>query len=74
MKNIALYLLIILTAGLGSCRKRCDCTRKWDRKETYVRGDLVSHKGRCWEAREQGSGIEPGPWMHNGNDIWVECD
>jgi len=33
----------------------------------------VSHDGKCWVAVAQGRGIEPGPWMQNGNDIWELC-
>ena len=69
------HLLIIssITVLLSSCQKKCDCTQNWDSSITYVNDDLVSHDGKCWVAVAQGRGIEPGPWMQNGNDIWELC-
>lgn len=71
--------LMILTIGitglalLGACRKKCNCSQIWDADTTYVKKDLVYFEGKCWIAKAQGRGIEPGPWLENGNDIWVIC-
>ena len=74
MRN-TLFLLIILSAIINtSCQKKCDCSENWDSNLTYVKNDLVLYNDKCWEAIGQGRGIEPGPWLENGNDIWEECN
>lgn len=67
----------VLSIGLVliSCNKNdCNCTNAWDSNTTYIENDLVSHNQKCWIALAQGKGIEPGPWLQNGNDIWEECN
>lgn len=66
--------LFSITLMFTSCSKSdCNCTNPWDINTTYFEDDLVSHNQKCWIAIAQGKGIEPGPWLYNGNDIWVEC-
>lgn len=71
MKN--LIVLIFLSSFIISCGNSCDCNQNWDSTLIYVQDDIVSYDGKCWIAISQGKGIEPGPWLENGNDIWEEC-
>jgi len=73
MRIIAFNLIIALSFFTISCKKKCDCTQAWDSSITYVKDDLVTYDSKCWKAVAQGRAIEPGPWLHNGNDIWEEC-
>jgi len=73
MRSILFVLIIVISIFTASCQKKCDCTQSWDSSFTYVKNDLVSYDGTCWKAAAQGRGIEPGPWLQNGNDIWEEC-
>ncbi len=70
------FFLILLSTTLlfTSCKKACNCSETWDNDKTYVKNDLVLHDGTCWKSKAQGKGIEPGPWLENGNDIWKECE
>ncbi len=68
--KIVFSIILIITSCV---KKNCNCTVTWDSSITYVKNDLVSYNQKCWIAQGQGKGIEPGPWLQNSNDIWVEC-
>ena len=74
MRKVLFILTLVINIFIASCQKKCDCSQSWDSSLTYVKNDLVSYDGKCWEAVAQGRGIEPGPWLQNGNDIWEECN
>ena len=74
MRNGFFTLILVICIFIISCEKKCDCNQSWDSSLTYVKNDLVSYDGKCWKAVAQGRGIEPGPWLQNGNDIWEECN
>ena len=74
MKKPFLAITFLLGTLAISCNQTCDCSEPWDETVTYVKNESVSHNGQCWEAVAQGRGLEPGPWLQNGNDIWEECD
>lgn len=73
MKTIIITTSLFSLSLLYSCNKDCNCTSSWSSTQTYSKGDLVSWNGTCYKAVAQGRGIEPGPWMQNGNDIWEVC-
>jgi len=73
MKKSLFIVSIIAITMLASCKKECACSQNWDSTITYVEDDLVLYNGTCWIAVGQGKGIESGPWLANGNDIWEEC-
>ncbi len=73
MKNLLFVLALVFGIFTTSCNKKCNCNQSWDSTVTYYKNDLVSYNGQCWIAVAQGKGIEPGPWLQNGNDIWEEC-
>lgn len=68
-------IITLLFLVLISCNKEpeCNCVNDFDETITYVENDFVFHDGTCWRAEAQGRGIEPGPWLQNGNDIWRAC-
>lgn len=74
MTKKILALSIIISVFTISCKNECDCTQDWDSSLQYSKSDLVSYDGKCWRAIAGGRGIEPGPWLENGNDIWEVCE
>ena len=74
MRKVLFILPLVISIFITSCQKKCDCSQSWESSLTYVKNDLVSYDGKCWKAVAQGRGIEPGPWLQNGNDIWEECN
>jgi hypothetical protein len=75
LKKVAFINVFNIALVLVSCNKSdCNCTNPWDINTTYIEDDLVSHNQKCWIAIAQGKGIEPAPWLYNGNDIWEECN
>ena len=74
MRKLLFILSIVVSTFNTSCQKDCACSESWDSNLTYVKNELVSYNGKCWIASAQGRGIETGPWLQNGNDIWEECN
>ncbi len=68
------FALLVIISFLHSCNNNCDCSEEWDSSITYVIDDLVSHNDTCWVSKGRGRGVKPGPWLENGNDIWLVCD
>lgn len=73
LKKVFLILLIITTL-LTSCNNDCNCSEDWDASLRYFPDDLVLHNDTCWISIGTGTGIDPGPWLQNGNDIWIPCE
>lgn len=69
-----LLVLLVITAILTSCNDNCNCSEEWDVNIQYLKDDMVSYEGTCWVAIAGGWGVEPGPYLEDGNDIWFECE
>jgi len=69
-----LLTLSITAASLTSCKNDCNCSENWEASIRYSTGDLVFHNDTCWICRGGGRGIEPGPFLENGNDVWFQCE
>lgn len=74
MLSRKLLILLLLTVFLIGCKDKCDCNEGWDNNIQYLIDEKVSHNGKCWIAVLGGRGIEPGPFLENGNDVWIECE
>ena len=81
LSNDILYALhvengdTVLNCSLEKVDFNCQCTGNvFDPTLSYNQFDVVEHNGSCWEALAQGRGITPGPWLVNGNDIWIICE
>lgn len=72
--NKGLLILLVFITFLSSCKNDCNCSENWDDSRQYLIDEKVSHNGKCWIAVLGGRGIEPGPFLENGNDVWIECE
>ena len=74
MKKLTFIAILVLSIVATACNKKCDCNKNWDETVTYKKHNSVLYNGKCWSAKSQGTGIVPGPWLANGNDIWEPCN
>lgn len=76
IKKIAIATLIFVsTISLTSCNKKCKCdsSNQWNAVRLYSPQEISLHNGICWTCVKENRGVEPGPWLQNGNDSWQEC-
>lgn len=69
-----LILIGVISLVIFTSCNRCDCNEEYNDQITYKKGNKVLYQGVCYKAIHQGNGIEPGPWLENGNDIWEICE
>ncbi len=66
--------MLFICICMINCRdKSCNCLEDWDSNKQYEKGESVFHNDTCWVAINRGNGVEPGPWLVKGNDVWIFC-
>jgi hypothetical protein len=73
VSKMKFLIFLILIAFLTSCKNDCNCSDDWDVSIRYFPDDLVFYNDTCWISIGTGR-IRPGPWLQNGNDIWIQCE
>ncbi|MCF8239438.1 MAG: hypothetical protein K9I85_14850 [Saprospiraceae bacterium] len=73
--KIVILFCFFLALGYG-CKKDsyCNCKDEWQSAIKYEVDSKVWYHDTCWiNPNTTGRGILPGPWLENGNDIWIMC-